>query len=657
MNLLVIALKNLKRNFSFYSLYLFSVSFVLMIYFCFTSFSMNRIIMEKISSDGRVETMCQTVAIFIMAFVVFYMFYSNNFFMRRRMKELGIYSLLGYRKFTMLRLLTFENIFICFGGMLLGILTGSLLHKGIIAGIVSLLGITVDQSAIPFIYPSAVKSIVSFVIAVLITLTLSNARLLQKSTLLDLVRLEKKAEKPIHVHFISASVGVLFLLFGYALALDMVRGKKSIWYTIGFSPIALLTIILVVVGTIISIYSFFPYVCKKIREKKNKLYKENTIIIVPKFMHRIRSNAKSLILLILLSAGTLAILGATVLSVWYPLAALERIIPSAIEYRVTNEEEKQQSLNALNQEIGNQTYESHETVLLKTTAISEQLPYEYDISADKGRVPGFECMRQSDYFTLLEQQGKKIAFDALQDDECILVKYRPDELNTDVGAEYTLMVAETPVTTVRVKEISLDNPIGFGNSVGTLVISDDVYEHLNQMQPEKIRVISINGNNMRSNKNAYTALSKAMPDNIYLVSAWQRQNELLRENSSTLLLICFATIIFLIATGSILHFQNISSVTYDKPDYEIMQRMGYSHSMIKKCVRQQIQIYYVIPYIMGLLHSIFAIICYKFALMDNILGDNTAVIAPILLAVLIFSVIYAIYYQVTKHSCYKIVLN
>lgn len=110
MKLSAIALKNLKRNFSFYSLYLFSVSFVLMIYFCFTSFSMNQIIMEKISSDGRVETMCRTVAVFIMAFVIFYMFYSNSFFMRRRMRELGIYSLLGYRKSTILKLLIFENV-------------------------------------------------------------------------------------------------------------------------------------------------------------------------------------------------------------------------------------------------------------------------------------------------------------------------------------------------------------------------------------------------------------------------------------------------------------------------------------------------------------------------------------------------------------------
>lgn len=234
MNLTTIALKNLKRNFSFYSLYLVSVSFVLMVYFCFTSFSMNEIIMAKISSDGRVEMMCSVVAVFIMAFVVFYMFYSNNFFMRRRMKELGIYALLGYRKVDMLCLLTIENIFICLGGMFIGIFAGSLLHIGVTAGIVALLGLTIDIGAIPFINPHAVSSIFLFILAVLLTLTISNAVLLLKSTLLDLVRLEKKVEKPVRPNIIFSFIGIISLLGGYVLALDMVRGAQSVWTTIGF---------------------------------------------------------------------------------------------------------------------------------------------------------------------------------------------------------------------------------------------------------------------------------------------------------------------------------------------------------------------------------------------------------------------------------------
>ena len=75
MHNLSMALKNLKNNFSFYALYLLSVSFVITIFFAFTSFSMNAVMLEKISNDGRVETMCSTISVFLISFVVFYMSY------------------------------------------------------------------------------------------------------------------------------------------------------------------------------------------------------------------------------------------------------------------------------------------------------------------------------------------------------------------------------------------------------------------------------------------------------------------------------------------------------------------------------------------------------------------------------------------------------
>lgn len=657
MKLTVIALKNLKRNFSFYSLYLFSVSFVLMIYFCFTSFSMNKIIMEKISSDGRVEMMSSVVAGFIIVFVVFYMFYSNSFFMRRRMKELGIYALLGYRKSDMLRLLTIENIFVCLGGMIVGIFAGSLLHIGVTAGIVALLGLTIDMQAIPFINPQAVSSIFLFILVVLLTLTISNAILLLRSTLLDLVRLEKKVEKPVHPNIILSIAGILFLLGGYLLALDMVRGAQSVWTTIGFSPIALLTMVLVVVGTILFIYSFVPFACQCIKKRHKVLYQENTIIVVPKFMHRIRSNAKSLILLILLTAGTLSVFGATTLSVWYPYRAVNRIVPSAIEYRIEDQQQSKQALEALAKGMKNSAYQVQETILLKITASSDHLPDEYGISGEAVRTPGFECMSLTDYNTLLNSQGKESAISELDDTDCILVKYRPDPENSDLGAVYHLNIGDNKIMEVTVVQTTLDNPIGFANSVATLIVSDQLYQTIASGQPDQITVVSINGGNTRSDGTAYTILKDAMPNNMYLASAWQRQTDIIQLNSSTYLLIAFATIIFLIATGSILYFQNLSAITYDRDDYDILQRMGYNRSMIKRCVRRQIQIYFIIPYVMGMLHSIFAIICYKSALMDDVLGKASEIVLPVLLAVGIFTIIYFTYYQVTKCSCYRAAIN
>ena len=613
--------------------------------------------MEKISSDGRVEMMSSVVAGFIIVFVVFYMFYSNSFFMRRRMKELGIYALLGYRKSDMLRLLTIENIFVCLGGMIVGIFAGSLLHIGVTAGIVALLGLTIDMQAIPFINPQAVSSIFLFILVVLLTLTISNAILLLRSTLLDLVRLEKKVEKPVHPNIILSIAGILFLLGGYLLALDMVRGAQSVWTTIGFSPIALLTLVLVVVGTILFIYSFVPFACQCIKKRHKVLYQENTIIVVPKFMHRIRSNAKSLILLILLTAGTLSVFGATTLSVWYPYRAVNRIVPSAIEYRIEDQQQSKQALEALAKGMKNSAYQAQETILLKITASSDHLPDEYGISGEAVRTPGFECMSLTDYNTLLNSQGKESAIPELDDTDCILVKYRPDPENSDLGAVYHLNIGDNKTMEVTVVQTTLDNPIGFANSVATLIVSDQLYQTIASGQPDQITVVSINGGNTRSDGTAYTILKDAMPDNMYLASAWQRQTDIIQLNSSTYLLIAFATIIFLIATGSILYFQNLSAITYDRDDYDILQRMGYNRSMIKRCVRRQIQIYFIIPYVMGMLHSIFAIICYKSALMDDVLGKASEIVLPVLLAVGIFTIIYFTYYQVTKYSCYRAAMN
>lgn len=387
------------------------------------------------------------------------------------------------------------------------------------------------------------------------------------------------------------------------------------------------------------------------------LYRENTIIVVPKFMHRIRSNAKSLILLILLAAGTLSVFGATTLSVWYPYRAVERIIPSAIEYRVEDEQQSRQALDALAEGLNGQEYQVQETNLLKITATSDHLPDEYSISGEEVRTPGFECMSLTDYNALLNSQGKESSISELSDTECVLVKYRPDPENSDVGAVYYLDIGDGVTTDVTVVQTTLDNPIGFANSVATLLVSDQLYQTIASGQPEQITVVSINGGTTRTDGTAYTILKDTMPENIYLASAWQRQTEIIQLNSSTYLLIAFATIIFLIATGSILYFQNLSAVTYDRDDYNILQRMGYNRSMIKRCVRRQIQIYFVIPYVMGMLHSIFAIICYKSALMDDVLGQAGEVILPIALAIGIFSIVYFIYYQVTKYSCYKAAIN
>ena len=237
MNTLTAAYKNLTKNVSYYALYLFSVSLVITVFFAFTSFSMDQVMLDKISADGRVESMCNTISIFLMAFVVVYMAYSNHFFLKRRIKELGVYALLGYRKSSILCLLTFENIFISCGAYLAGIILGAAAHKGIVSGITVLLKLAVDGSQIPFFNANAMMKTACFIALVVCVLTASNARFLYKASLMEMIRFEKKAEKNLKCRRLPALLGIVMIIAGYRLALDITRGPKSVWNSIGFYPV------------------------------------------------------------------------------------------------------------------------------------------------------------------------------------------------------------------------------------------------------------------------------------------------------------------------------------------------------------------------------------------------------------------------------------
>lgn len=653
MGLFTIAKKNLKNNFSFYSFYFISVAFVLMVFFSFISFSMNDIVMEKISSDGRVETMSKTVAIFVMAFVLFYMSYSNTFFMKKRMNELGIYSLLGYRKSTILKLLTFENIIICFAALLVGIIFGAIAHKGIVGAIIKILKLQIDTSKVPFINLDAVLFTFSFIFAVLFVLSLSNWIILRKSSLLTLVRMEQKEENKVKINTAFSLLGLFLILIGYFLAIDITRGMKSLWKTIGFSPIALLTMFSVILGTIFFIHSFLPYAIQKLKKNKIWFYKESNIIVIPNFIFKIRSKAKTLILLTLLTAGTLAIFSSTLLTLYYPVAATERIVPSAIEFPLEDKEVANKALQTVQNTVDKESINYTETTIINGKSNSESLPKEYSIKKEHG----FDLISESDYRELIHVQDKNVEFNHLAKNESILVKYRPEKENPDKGKIYTLNVTATTNIDVKVKDTTLLNPIGFANSVGTLIISDQLYKEIKTLKLPQKTIVSFNGKDMRNNKAVYENLAPLFKNNMYFTSSYQKNDYIIQQNSSTFLLISFITIIFFIATGSILYFHNLSSVMANKNEFIILNRMGYNKKKIKRIIGKEIFTLFSIPYILGLAHSIFALVAYKTALMDDLLGKSSAFILPILFAVIIFTVVYIVYYLLTKRACYKIIFK
>ncbi|HBG5659095.1 TPA: ABC transporter permease [Clostridioides difficile] len=674
MNIFYMAIKNLKKNFSFYSLYLLSVSFVITVFFAFTSFSVNKVMLEKISTDGRVESMCNVISIFLMAFVIFYMAYSNRFFLRRRTKELGIYALLGYHKFTILSLLTFENVLICSGAFIIGLVLGALAHKGIVFGITALLNLSIDNSQIPFFNINAINKTIIFIALVVLVLAISNGKFLYKTSLIKLIRYEKSAEKKLKFRKIPAFMGFIMILSGYCLSLDILRGAKSVWVSIGFYQMGLITMIIIIIGTVLFINSFLPYIMQKSKKNKRAFYTGMKIIAIPNFIYCIRSNSKTLIMLTLLSAATLTVSSVMALSLYYSIASVSRIAPSEIEFRVEKNKQIEDVKQIVSQYMSNtDDIIFTQTNIYKVKSSSKDLPFEYEIGTSKNnlsnsssskevisRESGFECISFSDYYTLLKAQNRKKLLKQLtplRDNECILMKYQPNNDGySENGTIYPLLIngKETPVT---VRETSLNNAISFANSVGTLIVNDSIYEQIAQNKLPMTRILSINGKSIKNNENLYSNISDYLDGNPYLQGYSHRINDLLSINSSTFLLIGFLVVLFFIAVGSILYFNNISAISDSTSDYKILQKMGYTNIQIKKIIKKQVLPFFNIPFLLGILDCIFATLVYKTALMQNLLGNSLSQYIPVIIAIFLTSVVYLIYYILTIKSCCKIVLK
>ena len=225
-----------------------------------------------------------------------------------------------------------------------------------------------------------------------------------------------------------------------------------------------------------------------------------------------------------------------------------------------------------------------------------------------------------------------------------------------MGDIYPLLIGneEIPVT---VTMVTLDNPISFANSVGTLVISDDLYHTIAEQSVPAVKILSINGKSIEDNKALFQALSEYLSGSPYLQGNSHRVHEIFSLSSSTFLLIGFLVVLFFIATGSILYFNNVSAITDSKSDYDILRKMGYTDKKIKKIIKKQTAAFFIIPFLFGLADCIFATLVYKSALMQNILKNSLLLYTPTMAAILLAFIIYLVYYCMTVHTCCKAVLT
>ena len=111
-------------------------------------------------------------------------------------------------------------------------------------------------------------------------------------------------------------------------------------------------------------------------------------------------------------------------------------------------------------------------------------------------------------------------------------------------------------------------------------------------------------------------------------------------------------IIFLISSAAILGLKELSESSDNKERFRMLRKIGTDEKMINKALFRQIGIFFMLPLILALIHSVFGI---KFAMVIlEVFGDEQLLLSIIMTSVFIVF-IYGGYFLITYYCSKNII--
>lgn len=185
-----------------------------------------------------------------------------------------------------------------------------------------------------------------------------------------------------------------------------------------------------------------------------------------------------------------------------------------------------------------------------------------------------------------------------------------------------------------------------------VIVPDQTYEQAKQVNETRI-VKNIDVKGERNSKELTAKLASVMPAG---------ESEILKpfhdfytgfqtglETTGLMMFIgLFLGLVFLLATGSIIYFKQLTEASADRDRYVVLHKVGVTKQEMKKAIAKQVSFIFAIPLVIGILHSLFAL-----KGLGNILPYE--IMIPLLISIGVYGVIYIGYYFLTVRSYYKIV--
>ena len=218
-------------------------------------------------------------------FTFFFMLYINNFLIKRRKREFGLYGILGLDKRHVGRVLVWENLFVIGGGLACGVAIALVFGRLLFLVLLKLIH-SVPGSKFS-IAPVAYGLMLGLFLLIFVVTNIANIVRVHTSNPIALLSSEKRGEKDKKGLIPLAILGALLLLGAYYFAWTTEIPGIAIGV---FFPLA----IVVIIATYLLFLCGSIVVLRLLRRNKRLYYQADHFVTISGMFHRMRQNARGL---------------------------------------------------------------------------------------------------------------------------------------------------------------------------------------------------------------------------------------------------------------------------------------------------------------------------------------------------------------------------
>ena len=651
------ALNNLVKNKRFILPYILSTIFTIASFYILTSLSLGKNLDKLPQGISATKQVLGFGVIVIAIFSAIFLFYTYSFLIKRRVREFGLYSVLGMTKKQIVRILILETIFIAVITLVFGLAFGLLFDKLMLLVLLKLFTAGVSFGFV--ITPIAVFLTILLFGGIFFLLLIYTVIKISRLKIVALLKEENNGEREPKARFILAILGLGLTGYGYYLAQTIQNPIKAI--TMFF-----IAVLAVIFGTYLIFMAVSITVLKLMKNNKTFYYKPKNFISVSGLLYRMKRNAVGLANICILSTMVLVTMGTTSALYAGSEEAYNTRFPRDIivnGYRSTEGKlaEIEKNVKKATQDAGVETKDlvSYNMLNVVGRLNGTEINYESEFTGSFDKIKTIVVLELKDYNKVSKEQKTLNAGETL--------------LFIDKKGKYEANEITVQGVNLKIKEKLTDFPGALGTAAANImdtyyvVVKDNAdVKKIESALKKKLNISDGEGeifNYVGFNISDKSKEAKVIENfkqlekegNINIEGKAENETNFKGFYASFLFIGVFISMIFVVSQVVIMYYKQISEGYEDKGKFGIMRKVGLTDKQIKQSIRSQVLMIFFAPLAVATLHTVVAYPFIEKILKLFLATDNNVFLIALAVTIAVFAVFYLIVYLITSRIYYRII--